>query len=136
MAISFGAGSAFKVNTKTVAHCTSIGTPSVTTDMVECTALDSPGGFKEFMAGWKEGGEVTIEGYFDAADAGQQELQKVQDDGTKAAFQLVFPATIGKTWAYNGYVTAFSQTVATADIIGFSATIKVDGKPTLAATEG
>ena len=50
--------------------------------------------------------------------------------------KIQFPAKIGKTWSFKAGVTKFTTSADVDDAITFEATLKVSGKPTLAATVG
>lgn len=112
---------------------TSIGGIEITADDIDVTTLDSEGGYKEYIGSFKDGGEVPIEGFFDSETAaGQVELQDSLDAGTAEDYKITFPTTPQAEWAFKGVVTGFK--VGDVDVdgtIGFGATIKVSGKPTL-----
>ena len=46
----------------------------------------------------------------------------------------MFPSKIGKTWSFKAGITKFSTSADVEDAVTFEATLKVSGKPTLAAT--
>jgi predicted secreted protein len=111
---------------------TSIDAPPKTADTLDTTTLDSDGGYRTFTGGFKDGGEVTISGYFEPGDAGQLALDTAFEAGTVTNFQIIFPSDIGATWSFNGVVTAFTGgNAALEDLLAFEATIKVSGKPVL-----
>jgi hypothetical protein len=112
---------------------TSISSVSITTDAIETTTLADD--YRTFLPGLHDGGEVTVAGYFTGSDTGQNALQTAQDARTVGAYSVVYPTGIGKTWAFNGFVTNFSVLDATNDDpVGFEVTIKISGKPTLATS--
>ena len=47
---------------------------------------------------------------------------------------IIFPAAIGKTWSFNAFVKEFTTSVDVDGAITFDVTVRVSGKPTLAAT--
>ena len=115
-----------------VAGLTSIDAPPKSADTLDTTTLDSDGGYRTFTGGFKDGGEVTISGYFEPGDAGQLALDTAFEDGNVTNFQIIFPADIGATWSFNGVVTAFTGGNAELEeLLAFEATIKVSGKPVL-----
>jgi predicted secreted protein len=118
-----------------VAGLTSIGAPSKTADTLDTTTLDSDGGYRTFIGGFKDGGEVPISGYFEPGDTGQLALDAAFESGNATPFQIVFPADIGASWNFNGVITAFQGGNAELEeLVAFEATIKVSGKPTLVMT--
>lgn len=119
-----------------IAGLTSIGGIEITADTIDVTTLDSDGGYRESLGGFKDGGEVPIEGFFNPeTGSGQVELQTSLDSGLAEDYKINFPTTPAWGWTFKGVVTGFK--VGDVDVdgtIAFGATIKVSGKPVLAAT--
>ena len=112
---------------------TSIGGIEITAETIDTTTLDSDGGYREFIGGFKDGGEVPVEGFFEPGEeSGQVEMQDSLDAGTADPYTIAFPTDPAYEWNFNGVVTAFNVGNAEVDgTIGFGATIKVSGKPVL-----
>ena len=53
----------------TVGRLTSVGEIAPEAEEVDVTTLESTGGYREYMQGFRDSGEVEISGYHDAADA-------------------------------------------------------------------
>ena len=138
MSKSRSVGTAFKVgpgaSAKTVGGLTSIDGIKISGDEVDVTALDNNTGYREFLQGFKDGGEVPLSGFLDGADTGQDELYSLLESGTVTPMAIIFPAAIGKTWSFNAFVKEFSTGVDIDGAITFDVTVRVSGKPTLAAT--
>jgi len=116
----------------TVAQLTSISGLELSADTIDVTTLDSDGGYREFIGGFKDGGEVSIEGIFDPTTGkGQKELYDLFESGDVEDFVIEFPTNIGASWQFKGVVTGISTSASLEDPLSFSATIKVSGKPTL-----
>jgi len=112
---------------------TSIGGIEITAETIDTTTLDSVGGYRESIGGFKDAGEVPIEGYFDHTAAGQIAMQTSLDAGTAEDYVITFPTVPATTWTFKGVVTAFKVgDVDLEGVIAFGATIKVSGKPVLA----
>lgn len=120
----------------TIGGLTSIGGIEITADTQDVTALDSEGGYREFLGTFKDGGEVPIEGFFNPdTTSGQTALQESLDSGLAEDYAINFPTTPAWGWKFKGVVTGFK--VGDVDVdgtINFGATIKVSGKPVLAAS--
>lgn len=128
-------GTKIKIGLNYVAGLTSIGPPNKTAETLDTTTLDSDGGYRTFIGGFKDGGEVQISGYFEPGDVGQNALDAAYESGDVENFEIVFPADLGASWTFQGVVTAYSGGNAELEeLIGFEATIKVSGKPTLNTT--
>ena len=134
MAISRAFGTTIQIGTTLVGFLTDINGIDKTADQIEVTTLDSSGRYREFIGGFKDGGEVTITGYFAPGNAGQTELEEKLEDGTQNAFTITYPAELGATWVFEGIVTRFSASSSLEDPVSFEATIKVVGKPELGTT--
>lgn len=118
-----------------VGGLTSIGGLELSADTIDTTTLNSDGGYREFIGGFKDAGEISLEGYFDAtAGVGQKELYDRFESGVTEDFTITFPVTMKTKWEFKGVVTGFSTSADLEDAVPFSATIKVSGKPTLTVT--
>lgn len=128
-------GTLLKQGTVTIGSLSKIKPPEKSADTIDVTTIDVIDGYKKFIAGFKDGGEVTVEGYFDFTDQGQLALDTSFDAGTTDTYTIAFPTSIGATFTFSGVVTKYGVgEVNSKDALGFSATIKVAGKPTLAAS--
>lgn len=105
-------------------------------DEVEVTDMGNTDGYREYLPGFKDGGEVSLSGYMDGEDAGQARLYELMESGDVVDCKIQFPTKIGKTWSFKAGVTKFTTSADVDDAITFEATLKVSGKPTLAATVG
>lgn len=121
----------------TVGGLTEIGGLELSADTIDVTTLNSDGGYRDFVAGFKDAGEVSLSGFFDPTTGeGQAELFAAFESGEKTAFAIVFPTAMGKKWTFNGIVTGFGTGATVEDPVTFSATIKVVGAPSLETISG
>ena len=112
----------------------SISGIDVNADEVEVTDMGNTDGYREYLPGFKDGGEVPVSGYMDGEDSGQDRMYELLESGDVVDCKIQFPAKIGKTWSFKAGVTKFTTAAEVDDAITFEATLKVSGKPTLAAT--
>lgn len=124
-------GTKFKIGTNAVAELTEIGGLELSADTMDVTSLDSNGGYREFIGGFKDGGEVSISGFFNPGNPGQKAMYDAFEAGTTDVYQILFPSELGASWDFSGVVTGFSTSAALEDAIAFEATVKVSGKPSL-----
>lgn len=118
-----------------VGNLSSIGGLELSADTIDVTTLDSEGGYREFIAGFKDAGEVALEGILDTTTGkGQKEIYDLFESGAVSDFQIVFPTASKTTWDFKGVVTGFSTSADLEDPLAFSSTIKVSGAPTLTIT--
>lgn len=130
-------GTKFYIGTTTgsaVAELSSIGGLSLSADTVESTSLDSTGGYRTFVQGFKDGGEVSLSGFFNpGSTASQKTLYTNYDNGTIATYTIAFPTAISANWQFSGIVTAIETGAELEDNVTFDCTLKVTGKPVLNA---
>jgi len=117
-----------------IAEITKISPQSNKQDTVDVTTLSSVGNYREFIAGWKDAGELQIEGNFVAGDvAGQQAVFADFEAGTVSGYVLTFPTAITATLTFSALVTEFGiGGFAVGDKVPFNATLKISGAATLA----
>jgi len=117
-----------------IAEITKISPQSNKQDTVDVTTLSSVGNYREFIAGWKDAGELQIEGNFVAGDvAGQQAVFADFEAGTVSSYVLTFPTAITATLTFSALVTEFGiGGFAVGDKVPFNATLKISGASTLA----
>lgn len=131
-----GIGTAFKrsdmsssPNFTAIAEVNSIGGPDMSRDPIDVTSLDSVGGYKEFIAGLRDGGEVVLEmnftrdGYIDMKT--DFETQSLVD------YQIILPDTNETQFDFSGLVTALGMAVPAEDKVTASVTIKISGQTTI-----
>jgi|SRR5437763_9844433 predicted secreted protein len=118
-----------------IAYLTKIDGLSIKANTIDTTALDTTGGYKTFINGFKEVDDVSISGFFDYTAHGAilTDLQA----GTNAGYTIQFPPAVGgvtgASWTFNGIVTSFKTGAGVDQTISFDATLKVSGAPTLVA---
>lgn len=132
MAPKRGLGTTITRNATNIGVLTSISAPEKSADAIEVTTLDVSDGYKRFIPGMKEGGEVTLKGYFDMSDSGQSALDGAFENGSEDTYIITFPATIGSTVQFNAIVTKYTPGEANLeDPLSFEMTLKITGKPTI-----
>lgn len=123
-------GTTFQLGVTTVGQLESISGVTITADTIDVTSLGSTGGYREFIGGFRDGGEVELAGFF-TAGAGQELLAAAVASGTAYSCQITFPAALSANWQFDGVVVKFGTDTSVGDAIKFSATVKVSGAPTL-----
>ena len=137
MSKSRSVGTKLIVNEKLVGALKSIAGIKITADTVDVTDLGNEDGYKEFLAGFKDGGDVPVSGYMDTENEGQDEVHQVmtEGDGSPVPCEIRFPPKIGKSWYFNAVPTEFGTSAELEDAITFDASLKVSGKPRLENTK-
>lgn len=113
-----------------------LAVPEVQVEYIDVTNMDSAGGFREFIAGLKDAGEITIPcGYTSAAYA---TAVGYQTNGTLVYFRTELPletgqSTTGDIFVFTGYVTPRLQTNAVGEAIKMDLVIRTSGNVTFTA---
>lgn len=111
---------------KVIGSLTSIGEISPDSEELDATCLDSSGGYREFLQGFKDSGELTLTGYLDPEKPGQAQMVTLYGTGALGYFWVTFPDQA--TVAFNAYVKSFTVGAADVDgIVGFGTTLRVSG---------
>lgn len=116
-----------------VGKLTSVGEIAPEAEEVDITTLESTGGYREYMQGFRDSGELEITGFHDADDAGQTALRTAFASGASGSFEVKFPDDTAVT--FSGFIK--SHTIGSAEVdgaIGFGAVIRISGA--LTVTEG
>jgi len=116
-----------------IVELTSIGGPTIGRDTIDVTNNDSADSFREFLAGIGDGGEISLEGNFIPSSALQTALITDLISGLKASYTIAYPDT-KTTWVADCLCTGFEPSQPFDDKIGFSATLKISGKPVFTYT--
>lgn len=135
MSKSRSVGTKLIVDETAVGGLKSISGVEVSADTHEVTDLGNEDGYKEYLAGFKDGGEVAVSGYMDGDDDGQDAVYAALESGELVPCEIRLPPKIGKSWHFKAVVTKFSTTADVADAVTFDASLKVSGKPILKKTE-
>ena len=115
-----------EVDTKVIGSLTSVGEISPDSEELDATCLDSAGGYREFLQGFKDSGELTLSGYLDPDKPGQKQMMTLYGTGALGYFWVTFPDQA--TVAFNAYVKSFTVGSAEVDgIVGFGTTLRVSG---------
>lgn len=123
-------GTTLKIGANTVGSLTSISGVELSADTIDVSTLDSVDGYREYVAGFVDGGEVSAEGFLSNAGTSESTIIGLVG-GAEQECEITFPN--GAEWAFDGIVTGFSTSAGNDDPVSFSITIKVTGKPTFTA---
>lgn len=112
----------------------SVTGPGLTRDVIDVTAHDTSNGYRTFVSGLRDGGEITFDIIYDPAetthDATNGLIQQYETD-TADSWSLVFPDNATTNWNFDGFVTGFEPTEPIDDALTAAVTIKVTGQPVL-----
>ncbi len=130
-----GAGNSPETFT-TFAEVTNITPPNISRDSIDASHEQSPDAWREFIAGLKDGGEVTIEFNFLPGQSSTTtmlaEFDLAGPSATKTRrIQFYRSGVVIANWEFEGFLTGFEPEAPLDDKMTASATFKVSGKPVL-----
>ncbi len=114
----------------TIGCLRSISEIKADSDAVDVTTLDAVNGYKTYIQGYKDPGEVTLEGFHEKNSAGQSQLRALYLSGDAVPFTVLFPDA--SAVSFTAFVKSHSLGAATVDgAVGFSAVLRLTGGVTL-----
>ena len=129
MAKTRALGTTISFDTKEIGALTSIGEITPDSEELDATTLDSESGYREFLQGFKDSGEVSLSGYYKKTDPGQQALITGYGEGGAKAVVIAFPDAGGAS--FQAYVKSYTLGAADVDgLVGFGATLRISGEVT------
>lgn len=124
-----GVGTKFKRNSVDVAEVNSITGPNKTRGTIDVTSLDSTGGYREFIGGFRDAGTVTLNMNFTMATF--NDFNEDFESATLQSYSIVLPDSGGTTFSFSGLVTDLGMAVPMDDKVTSDVTIKISGVVTL-----
>ena len=126
-------GTTIKFNAKTIGGLSSIGEVTPDSEELDATTLDSAGGYREYVQGFKDSGELPLTGLLKKEDQGQAELRTGYVTGTTHATEIEYPD--GTKVNFSAYVKSFTMGGAEVDgLVNFAATLRISGAVTVTTT--
>jgi predicted secreted protein len=115
-----------------VTELQTLAEPERSKDAVEVTHYNSIAGYREFISGLKDGGEIPLEFSNVPSDEGQQALEAGFEYDGAIWWSLIIPTVPDKwRWSGLGIVTGGSGDVPLDDKMTRSRTLKITGQPVL-----
>lgn len=134
--IVYGASSEWSTDGGTtysdIAEATAIVVPETQVDYQEVTSLDSASGFKEYIPGLKDAGEISIPCNYTSDVYASAEGYRAA--GTLITFKTTLPlqsdqSTTGDVFTFTGYVSPQLETNSVGDVVAMSLNIRTSGAP-------
>jgi predicted secreted protein len=127
---TFANASVFKLGSTTISEVTSISAPNLSADTIDVTTHGSTSRYREFIQGLRDGGEISIEGFYNTASSATIVTQFNTTSAATATIDLPTSPSVTRFTA-SVICTAFSAEAPVDGAIGYSATFKVTGVPTI-----
>ncbi|MDX9804005.1 MAG: phage tail tube protein [Dehalococcoidales bacterium] len=124
-----GVGTLLKRDTNSIAEINSISGPNLTRDTIDVTSLNSIGGYREFIPGFRDGGEVTLSCNW-VRDEWDDWLADFQSD-TIQSYNITLSDTAGTVINFSAYCVGLGVEVPMDDKVTNEVTLKISGAVTL-----
>jgi predicted secreted protein len=110
---------------ESLAEVNSINGPTKTRAFIDVTSLDSIGGYKEFITGFRDAGTIACKMNFTRYS---YDLMNTDfESATAQNYQIILPDTENTGLEFEGLVTELPLTIPTDDKITADVTIKITG---------
>lgn len=109
-----------------IAEINSISGPGFSRETIDVTSLDSTGGYREFITGFRDAGTITLNMNFtrDAFDTMKDDFE----DDSAQNYQIDLPDDENTSMDFEGYVTECPLEIPPDDKITMTVTIKITGE--------
>lgn len=108
-----------------IAEINSIQGPDKSRETIDVTSLDSTGGYREFIAAFRDAGQVQLEMNF--TRDGYLDMNDDFEVDTLVDYQIVLPDTGNTTIDFSGLVINLGLAIPLDDKITAPVTIKISG---------
>lgn len=112
-----------------LAEINSITGPTMTRDFIDVTSLDSTGGYREFITGFRDAGTISLSMNF-TRDTYEDFLADFESPDLHY-YEICLPDADLTTLEFAGLVTEVPITIPTDDKITADVTIKITGQVTM-----
>lgn len=110
-----------------ISEITSIKGPGMKRETIEVTNIDSVGGWKEFIAGFREAGTLSLSMNFSRGNLDLFMEDFASDD--EQYYEIVIPDAQITTIEFSGMVTELPLSITAKDAITNDVTIQITGMP-------
>jgi len=128
---TWGCGATIQIGTTTITQLNTIVPPGFDSDDIDVTTHDNTNGFRTYIKGMSDAGEIEVEGNFDYSK-NYSTCYALMVTRTLQTITITVPTEPSVTkWECLGYCKSLETEAPVDDKIPFNATIKVSGKPIL-----
>lgn len=116
-----------------LAGLTTMDGPGGDTEELDGTAHDSPGGFRQTIASFRDPGELSFEGYYDPQDSTHDTATGVSGvwaNAVERAWKLVMTDAGASEISFSGFVRNFQVQTPFDGLLGYSSAVRLAGLPT------
>lgn len=121
-----GQGTIFKRNGAAIGEINSIDGPTKSRETIEVTRLEDVDGYRQYIAGLREPGTVTLNMNFTREN--YDVLNADFESDTIQSYAIELPDEDETVFAFNGFVTELPISIPIGDKITCDVTIQISGK--------
>ena len=125
-----GNGATLQISSSTLTELTSIGIPSLSADDLDVTTHNDTDRIRNFIKGLIDAGEIPFEGYINYTDYAAVFALAITTSCYTTTITIPTAPSVTKFEAW-GYVKGLEAEAPFDDIMPFSGSLKVSGKPIL-----
>lgn len=111
----------------TLGEVTNVTPPPISRDLIDATHMESEEGWREYIPGLKDGGEMSLDLNFVPGSATDDFMVAEQAVETVRPWEITFPN--GAIWRFTAFCSGYEPAVPVDDKMTATATFKVSGKP-------
>ena len=123
---TFGRGTSQEGPFTPIAEINNISGPDKSRATMDTTSLDTLGGYKTFVGGFRDSGQVQLAMNF--TRAGYELMNDDFEDSDKVWYQIALPDDDDTKLTFQGLVVSLGSAVPLEDKVTASVTIKISGK--------
>ena len=117
-----------------IAEINSITGPGKTRDTIDVTSLDSTGGYREFIGGFRDGGTVTLPMNFTRST--YEVMNTDFESDVLQNYEILLPDTELTSFEFEGLVTELGLGIPADDKVSADVTIKISGQVVINSGSG
>ena len=117
-----------------IAEILSISGPTMSRDVIDTTTLDTSGGYRTFITGFRNAGTITLTMNF--TRDGYETMKTDFESDTAQNYEIILPDDDNTSLEFEGLVTELPLTISPDDKITVDVTIQISGQVTLESGSG
>ena len=117
-----------------IAEINSISGPGMSRNTIDVTSLDSTGGYREFITGFRDAGTIALSMNFSRVT--YEAMKTDFESNVLQNYEMVLPDVEHTSIEFEGLVTELPLTIPADDKITADVTIKISGAVTMASGSG
>jgi predicted secreted protein len=119
---------------ESLAEVNSITGPGMSRDPIDVTSLDSIGGYREFITGFRSAGTLSLTMNFTRSSFDKMMADFESD--LASHYEIILPDVENTTIEFEGLVTECPLTIPTDDKVTVDVTIQITGQPVVNSGSG